>query len=133
VGVKELVDFVEELVTAVVVGVQKYLFSQTGWAQSISWIDYGPGFIWLLGPLLGCGDLLGDAIESFLKRQRGTAPGNPWFPFDQIDYIIGGLLFSLPIVRLAGTQYLAVFAVWFGMHLVTVFVFYHIGIRDKPI
>lgn len=121
------------IAATVIVALQKYLFAHTAWAPNVSWVDYAPGTIWLLGPLLGGGALLGDAIKSHFKRRASVAPGHAWFPFDQIDYIIGGSLFSLIIVQLSLGQYLWIFGAWFGMHLLTVFVFYHLGIRDKPI
>jgi hypothetical protein len=74
-----------------------------------------------------------DAVESFFKRQRGIPPGQRWFPCDQIDYIIGGCLLSLCIVRLPVSYYIWVLMVWFGVHIITVYVFYLAGIRDKPI
>jgi CDP-2,3-bis-(O-geranylgeranyl)-sn-glycerol synthase len=43
------------------------------------------------------GALLGDIIESFFKRRRGIARGRDWIPFDQIDFILGVLGFSLLI------------------------------------
>jgi len=41
------------------------------------------------------GALFGDIIESFFKRRRGISRGNNWIPFDQIDFILGVLCFSL--------------------------------------
>ena len=41
------------------------------------------------------GALLGDLIESFFKRRKGISRGNNWIPFDQIDFILGVLCFSL--------------------------------------
>jgi CDP-2,3-bis-(O-geranylgeranyl)-sn-glycerol synthase len=46
----------------------------------------------LLGAVIGAGALAGDALKSFVKRQFNIAPGKPWRPFDQIDYILGALL-----------------------------------------
>jgi len=40
------------------------------------------------------GALIGDIIESFFKRRRGKKRGENWIPFDQIDFILGVLLFS---------------------------------------
>lgn len=48
----------------------------------------------LLSFLLGFGALFGDLIKSFLKRRIGIKSGEPWIIFDQIDYVVGGLLFS---------------------------------------
>lgn len=40
------------------------------------------------------GALIGDIIESFFKRRIGRNRGENWIPFDQIDFIIGVLVFS---------------------------------------
>ena len=40
------------------------------------------------------GALLGDVIESFFKRRIGKDRGQDWIPFDQLDFIVGALLFS---------------------------------------
>ncbi|MBI4449250.1 CDP-archaeol synthase [Candidatus Woesearchaeota archaeon] len=47
---------------------------------------------WLIGLSLGLGALGGDAIKSFFKRQTGIPPGKNWFPFDQLDCVIGSIL-----------------------------------------
>jgi CDP-2,3-bis-(O-geranylgeranyl)-sn-glycerol synthase len=121
------------IVATLVIGLQKFLTQHLSWFADISWIDYRPVSVWLLGPLFGAGALLGDAVESFFKRRRGTAPGQPWFPYDQIDYIIGGCLFSLAVVQLPLAYYIWILAVWLGMHMLFVYIFYLIGVRDKPI
>lgn len=87
----------------------------------------------ILGPLLGAGPLIGDAIESFFKRQVNIPPGKSWFPFDQIDYIIGGLIFTWPITPLTLTQYVWVFVLGFGGHLLISYIGYLIHLKDKPI
>ena len=40
------------------------------------------------------GALIGDILESFFKRRVGKERGEDWIPFDQIDFILGVLLFS---------------------------------------
>lgn len=45
------------------------------------------------GILLGFSSLLGDALKSAIKRRVKRAPGVPWFPFDQIDWIITSCIF----------------------------------------
>jgi CDP-2,3-bis-(O-geranylgeranyl)-sn-glycerol synthase len=40
------------------------------------------------------GALLGDVIESFFKRRVGIDRGQDWIPFDQLDFIVGALVFS---------------------------------------
>lgn len=87
----------------------------------------------LLGAAIALGALVGDAIESFFKRQVGIASGHSWFPFDQTDYIIGGILFSLPFVRLEIASYITIFAVFFGLHLLVSYIGFRIGLKSKPI
>ncbi len=59
------------------------------------WIFLFPYDSWnllLWGFLMGLGALLGDLIKSFFKRRRSIASGAPFFPFDQLDLVIGSLL-----------------------------------------
>jgi CDP-2,3-bis-(O-geranylgeranyl)-sn-glycerol synthase len=85
------------------------------------------------GALLGFGALMGDAIESFFKRQRGVKPGDSWFPFDQTDYIIGGLACWLWYVNISWQLVGYIFVVYFGLHLLTRYIGYKLGINDKAI
>jgi CDP-2,3-bis-(O-geranylgeranyl)-sn-glycerol synthase len=121
------------VMATLVIGLQKYLYVRTAWVPELSWFDYQSSAIWLLGPLFGLGVLLADAIESFFKRQRGIGPGKTWFPFDQTDYIVGGCLFSLPVVQLSLERYIWVLVTWFGLHLLSVYIGHRLGIREKPI
>ncbi len=87
----------------------------------------------LVGGLMGFGALIGDAVESYFKRRRGVKPGEAWFPFDQTDYIIGGLLFVAPFTGLSVNLALAVFILYFVLHVVTSYIGYLVGLKDKPI
>lgn len=87
----------------------------------------------LLGFLFGFGALMGDALKSFAKRQLNIAPGRAWFPFDQIDYIIGGCLAVSVVVRLQPIDYLAILLVWFLMHLVFGYVGYLLKLKTAPV
>lgn len=121
------------VIATLTVMLQKWLYINNDWLQStITMVDYRTVSLWL-GPLLGAGALLGDAIESFVKRQLDVASGDPWFPFDQIDYIIGGILLSSPIVMLPGYINVTILLVWFGMHLSWSYVGFLLGLKDKPI
>lgn len=48
----------------------------------------------LLGLAMGGGAMLGDCVKSFFKRQLKIAPGSRWFPFDQLDFVLGALAFA---------------------------------------
>lgn len=104
------------------------------------WLVYLFGFrefslgVWLgLSLAMGAGALLGDAIESSIKRRRGIAAGHRWFPFDQLDYIAGGLLISYPFHQLDAPKLLQITILYFGLHLVTAYTGYLLGLKDKPI
>lgn len=116
----------------VVIGV--LMAGLTGYVQHRLYPDLMPAFIQVLFAMsIGFGALYGDAVESFFKRQHNVESGESWFPYDQLDFIIGGLIASVPygFFGLAGS--LAILVCYFGLHLSIVFVFYHLGIRDRPI
>lgn len=90
-------------------------------------------YTFLVGAALGGGALVGDAIESFFKRQRGIAPGKSWFPFDQTDYIIGGLAFVYPLTLIPLSLMLSILIMFFGVHLFFSYIAYLIGWKKSPI
>ena len=49
----------------------------------------------LLGFMLSLGALVGDLTESFIKRRLGFLPGTSFPVADQLDFIVGSILFSL--------------------------------------
>lgn len=67
------------------------------WGLVAGW-DYGaslgtPGWrIGVFGAFVGAMALVGDAVKSYFKRRRRIASGGPWFPFDQLDFVVFGLL-----------------------------------------
>lgn len=91
------------------------------------------GKLVLVGAMMSAGALVGDAVESFFKRQRGIQSGKAWFPFDQTDYIIGGLVFTLPFGILPLWLIIWVFIMYFGLHLISSYIGYLLGLKDEPI
>lgn len=79
------------LTGGVIFTLQKLAYQQG--FTSLTLIDYN-GFSILLGFLLGFGALFGDLVESYYKRKRNIAPGKTWFPWDQLDFVFGGIAFS---------------------------------------
>jgi CDP-2,3-bis-(O-geranylgeranyl)-sn-glycerol synthase len=108
-------------------------FESYSWAWEVSGeLNYSELSLWL-GVLLGFGALFGDLVKSFFKRQMNVTSGKSWFPFDQLDYIIGGLLFSALIVTLEFKQYVIITAAWFLMHLVSSYIGYLLKLKKDPI
>lgn len=87
----------------------------------------------LFGTWIGLGALLGDAVESFFKRQHGVPSGHSWFPWDQIDYVLGAILFSLVIVREPIIVYILTIGIYFSLHVAVSYIGYLLGLKDKPI
>ncbi len=115
-------------------GLQQLLVVHFGWARTLtSQVDYVHLPTLVLGPLFAIGALGGDAIESFFKRQRKIAPGHGWFPFDQTDYIIGGAITTSLLVQLSLREYALLIIFWFVAQLITVYIGFLIGLRERPI
>ncbi|MBW3582500.1 MAG: CDP-2,3-bis-(O-geranylgeranyl)-sn-glycerol synthase [Euryarchaeota archaeon] len=47
-----------------------------------------------IGFMFGLGALVGDAVKSYFKRKSGRPRGAPWIGPDQLDFVVGGLLFA---------------------------------------
>jgi CDP-2,3-bis-(O-geranylgeranyl)-sn-glycerol synthase len=95
-------------------------------------IDYANINIWLVGPLFAIGALGGDAIKSFIKRRVGIAAGRSWFPWDQIDYVIGASLATYAFVSLNFYQYVLILVIWSLSSLVSSKIGYRLGLKDVP-
>ncbi len=48
----------------------------------------------VIGFAFGSGALVGDAVKSYFKRKLGKPRGAPWVGPDQLDFVVGGLLFA---------------------------------------
>ena len=70
--------------------IQNYL-TKFEFFTNLSIINYDSWI--LIGFLMGFGAIFGDAIESFIKRQLNIKPGKALVLWDQIDFIIGAILF----------------------------------------
>ena len=87
----------------------------------------------VLGMLLALGALGGDAIKSFFKRQITIQPGKSWFPFDQLDYIIGGILLSVLYIRLSIMEYGVIIILWFLIHIISTSIGYLLKLKNSPL
>ncbi len=89
----------------------------------------------LLGGLLGFGALVGDAAASFFKRQRNIPSGKAWIPFDQTDYIVGGLVFSYPLLTdiVSPAFVLVVLITYTGLHFLVSYIGYRLGLKQRPV
>jgi len=82
------------IITSIIIIFLQMLLYQYPFFQGLSLIDYSTSNFILIGFLMGFGALFGDLIKSFFKRRFNIKSGKSWVPFDQIDYVIGTILFT---------------------------------------
>ena len=97
--------------------------------RTISFYDYSN---WLLfGFLLGLGAMLGDSIESFIKRRLDYGPGQKFVPWDQIDFIIGAMVFIAPVYFLNAKQFFIILIISFLLHISSNHFAFYIKLRKE--
>ncbi|HEX9261997.1 MAG TPA: CDP-2,3-bis-(O-geranylgeranyl)-sn-glycerol synthase [Candidatus Bathyarchaeia archaeon] len=88
-------------------------------------------------PLLFCvltplGALLGDLTGAFLKRRLDIAPGGLLPIIDQVDFVVGALVFSLPLGIVYWELAATVMLVTPPIHLLTNFMAYKLKLKNNP-
>lgn len=110
---------------------QKYLFNFEFFGN-ISLIDYRH-IPWFAGIFMGFGVIFGDAIKSFFKRRLKINPGKSWIPFDQIDYVMGGILFFSFFYTPAFFDIIFLLFVGAVLHIIVNIIGFYLGIREQKI
>lgn len=110
------------IIAATLTGVLFFWFQKSlvdiPWFHSLSIIDYKTSSLWF-GFLFGLGAIIGDLVKSFFKRRFKIPPGVSWFPFDQIDYVIGALVFLAPLYFPGWKFSIGLILVGIGLHLLS--------------
>jgi CDP-2,3-bis-(O-geranylgeranyl)-sn-glycerol synthase len=86
----------------------------------------------LFGLLLSLGALFGDLAGAFLKRRLGIPPGGLLPVIDQVDFVVGALLFSLPLQILYLELGIIVLVITPPIHLLTNYTAYKLGLKNNP-
>lgn len=137
------------LLSAIVVAGLVWLSRNTSWGQVYGFRDWGEDPWWfVLAYFMGFGALAGDALESFFKRRTGRERGERWIPFDQLDFVVGGLAlafltsWALHALGATATNVAAELFTWPrllvivlltpALHLLVNFIGYKIGAKDVP-
>ena len=117
------------IIFAIVISFLQFLFYNNNIFADISLVDYSN---WLLfGFLMGFGALLGDMTKSFFKRRLGYAPGKPFIPFDQLDFVVGALLFTYPLVKLPIGLVITTILLSFFLDIAVNHISYYLKIRNE--
>jgi len=118
------------LISIIVVYGQGYLYNYDLFIN-LSFIDYSNINLLLLGFLIGFGVLFGDLIESFFKRQLNIKPGESFFPFDQLDCLVGGLVFVLFVYVPSWKIIVTLFVLVLVIHVLIKHILYYLGLTNK--
>ena len=86
------------------------------------------------GFAISLGALVGDLAGAFTKRRLGLPPGELLPIVDQIDFIAGAIVFSLPISLqwLSWELVVTVLIITPPIHLLTNFGAYKLGLKSNP-
>ena len=91
-----------------------------------------PGFPVLFIVLIPLGALLGDLTGAFIKRRIGIAPGGLLPIVDQVDFVVGALVFSIPLVIVSWELAITVLLITPPIHLFTNFLAYKLKLKKHP-
>lgn len=83
----------------------------------------------LLGFFLGAGALIGDACGSFVKRRIKIERGKPTPFLDQLDFVVGALIFASIVVVLPFYMIILVLIISIILHLSANIIAYLLGIK----
>jgi CDP-2,3-bis-(O-geranylgeranyl)-sn-glycerol synthase len=86
----------------------------------------------LFSVLTPLGALCGDLAGAFLKRRLDIAPGGLLPVIDQVDFVVGAILFSLPLAIIYWELAVAVLAITPPIHLLTNFLAYKLKLKNNP-
>jgi CDP-2,3-bis-(O-geranylgeranyl)-sn-glycerol synthase len=83
----------------------------------------------VLSPL---GALLGDLAGAFLKRRLDIAPGGLLPVVDQVDFVVGAIVFTLPLAIISLELAVAMLIITPPIHLLTNFAAYKLKLKSNP-
>ena len=83
---------------------------------NLSLIHYTKFNFLFVGFLLGAGAMLGDLIKSFFKRRLSIKPGSSFIPFDQLDWILGAIILTFPLIKYSLIQLTSLIIIYGLLH-----------------
>jgi CDP-2,3-bis-(O-geranylgeranyl)-sn-glycerol synthase len=87
----------------------------------------------MFGFIVSLGALVGDLTGAFLKRRLNIPPGGLLPVVDQIDFVLGAILFSIPFPLARNWELiLTVLLLTPPIHLVTNYVAYKLKLKSNP-
>jgi CDP-2,3-bis-(O-geranylgeranyl)-sn-glycerol synthase len=86
----------------------------------------------LFSLLIPAGALLGDLTGAFIKRRLGIKPGGLLPIVDQIDFVVGAIVFSVPLAIVNWELAVTVLLITPPIHLFTNFLAYKMKLKRNP-
>lgn len=80
--------------------------------------------------LASLGALIGDLVGAFVKRRLRITPGGSLPVLDQLDFVVGAILFVVPIMNLSLSTALIILLVTPPVHLLTNAGAYLLGLKS---
>ena len=121
--------FVFGIIFAIIVAHFQFLLHDIVFFKNIAFINYQN---WLLfGFLMGFGALTGDLIKSFFKRRLGLKPATRFIPFDQTDFVVGALIFIMPIFDLTLKIFIVALLLSFILHITINHIAFYLKVRNE--
>jgi len=97
-------------------------------AEAVLFRNYVLVFVGMLASL---GALLGDLFGAFLKRRMDIPPGHPLPVIDQLDFILGALLLTLPVLNVTLGAVLILVMATIPIHLFSNAVAYMLRLKKR--
>lgn len=117
------------IIFAIAVSYVQYYFYNNDIFYDLALADYSNWL--LLGFLMGFGAIFGDLVKSFVKRRLNYKPGKPFVPWDQTDFVIGALIFVLPLVELSIDKIATIIILSFILHIIVNHLAFYTKIRKE--
>jgi len=116
-------------IAALLVLIIQFYLQKSGSTTSLNFFNYQQISLPHYALILGGGALFGDMLKSFFKRRLSIKPGRPWPPFDQIDLVVGVIIFALPFFTFSLQQLVVLFVATPILSLTSNIVAYHLGMK----
>ena len=114
---------------AIIITFVQFILYNNGILTGLALIDYSN---WLfIGLLMGSGAIFGDLAESFIKRRLNLVPGVSFIPFDQLDFVIGALIFVYPLAILSLNKIILILLLSLVLHVVVNHIAFYTKVRKE--
>lgn len=121
--------FIFGILFAIIIAYLQFLSYRFNFFRNLSFIDYSNWFI--IGFLFGFGALFGDLVKSFIKRRLNIKPGERFVPWDQLDFVIGSLIFANIVVDITLKMILSTTIISFIGHILVNHTAYYLKMRKE--